>query len=433
MKRRCFLFATVCLSTMMLLVACNSKFPGYKMTADGLYYKFYSKNSTARQPKQSEYMKVAMACYLHDSLYYDFQSGKSEVYVQMDKSHFPADLLEAYSMMHVGDSASFYIKADSVALKYYNRDPKSVGLTPEDYFRYEVKLLKVESEEEFQTNVDKLKKSMMEDSHKALTRYISENNINVEPLESGIYLIVEEKGNGRSPVKGEKVEVDFSAALLNGWSVGSTYDSPEKFSFVLGEGLVIPAWEEIIPKMHLGDHVKAIVPFEMAYDENSVGNIPPYSNLIYDVKLLNIITVEEQRREAEIQRQAMREEAVKLFVEYLKTNNITDHTPSGLYYNKTLTTNGATPVHGQKVQIKFEASYIDGTKLGTSDDLGGFYEVEYGKGTVLRGLEEGIGLMRVGEKSRFVIPYTLAYGEQQYKNIPAFSNLVFDVELLKIE
>ena len=51
----------------------------------------------------------------------------------------------------------------------------------------------------------------------------------------------------------------------------------------------------------------------------------------------------------------------------------------------------------------------------------------------MRGLEEGIGLMRVGEKARFVIPYTLAYGEQQYKNIPAFSNLVFDVELLKIE
>ena len=40
--------------------------------------------------------------------------------------------------------------------------------------------------------------------------------------------------------------------------------------------------------------------------------------------------------------------------------------------------------------------------------------------------------MRVGEKARFVLPYTLAYGTQEFRNIPAFSNLVFDVELLDV-
>ena len=90
-------------------------------------------------------------------------------------------------------------------------------------------------------------------------------------------------------------------------------------------------------------------------------------------------------------------------------------------------------MRGQTACIKFVATYLDGTLIGTSDQLGNVYEVPYGEGKVLGGLEEGIGLMRVGEKARLVLPYTLAYGAQAYGNIPAFSNLVFDVELVEIK
>ena len=70
--------------------------------------------------------------------------------------------------------------------------------------------------------------------------------------------------------------------------------------------------------------------------------------------------------------------------------------------------------------------------MGNSDQLGGFYEVKYGEHQVLYGLEEAIGILRVGEKGRFVLPYNLAYGADPYGNVPAYSNLVFDVELLDI-
>ena len=126
MKRNCFTIASVCLLTMMLFSACTQKFPGYKKTESGLYYKFYNHNTTAPKPNQTDVMKVAMTCYLHDSVYFDFQKTESEVYAQLKESVFPADLNEAYTMMHLGDSASFYIKADSVALLYYDKDPKSV-------------------------------------------------------------------------------------------------------------------------------------------------------------------------------------------------------------------------------------------------------------------------------------------------------------------
>ena len=431
MKKIYLLLKMVCLMA-VVLTACTQRYPGYKKTSDGLYYKFYVSNATAVKPKLSDFLKVEMACYLNDSLYYDWREMDNEVYAQLIESRFPADLQEAYGMMHVGDSASFYIKADSVAMKYYEQDPAEVGLKSDDYFRYEVKLLDVKTQEEFQANIEKMKQTMIEDSEKALAEYLVENNITVNPEPSGVYIIPLEKGKGRCPVKGEKVELDFSASLLNGQSVGTTFDSPDKFTFVLGEGYTIQGWEEIVPKMHLGERVLAIIPYDLAYGEHSVGSIPAYSNLVYDIKLLKITTAKEMQEEAEKAMKALKADSEKAFAVYLKTNNIADHTKSGLYYAKSVFTEGGQPQVGQTAQIKFVATYLDGTMLGNSDQLGDHYDFVYGQGKVLKGLEEGVGLMRVGEKARFVLPYSLAYGENPYGNIPAYSNLVFDVELIDL-
>ena len=432
MKRHGLIFALVCLSAMVLFAACTQKYPGYKKTQSGLYYKFHNRDASAMQPQLTDFMRVEMKCYLHDSLYYDWQGTQHEVYTQLQGPIFAGDLQEAYAMMHVGDSASFYVKADSVAALYYEQDPNVVGLAPEDYFRYEVKLVDVKTAEEFQASIEKMKEAMKMESKKALEDFIVNNNINVTPESSGVYIIPLEKGKGRCPVKGEKVELDFSATLLNGQPVGSTFESSDKFSFVLGEGYTIPGWKEIVPKMHLGDRVKAIIPFDMAYGEHSVGEIPAYANLVYDIKLLKITTAAELQAEAEKAMKALREESERAFFDYLKVNNITDYTASGLFFAKSVVTEGAQPQKGQTARIKFEASYLDGTPLGDSEQLGGQYDLEYGQGKVLKGLEEGVGLMRVGEKARFVLPYTLAYGANPYGSIPAYSNLVFDVELLEI-
>lgn len=431
MMKKCLMSVSICLISMMML-SCTGKHSGYKRTPSGLLYKFHSKNPSAVQPKETDFLKVNMACYLDNTLYFDWQNTGNEVFAQLKKSSFPGDLQEAYSMMHVGDSASFIIKADSIAIKYYDQNPDSVGLKADDYFRYEVKLLEVQTEETFRGNIEKMKETMLEQSRKALADYVAYNNIIVTPEPSGVYVIPLEKGKGRCPVKGERVDIDFSASLLDGTLVGSTFDKQESFSFVLGDNYVIPAWEEVVPKIHLGDRVKIIVPCEMAYGEHSVGSIPSYSNLIYEIKLLRITTVDELKAEEEQALALMKESSEKAFFEYLETNKIIDHTASGLYYSKSIVTEGEQAVVGKIAHITFEASYLDGTVFGDSDQLGGRYEVLVGKGKVIRGLDEAITLMRVGEKARFVLPYTLAYGASAYNNIPPFSNLVFDVELLDL-
>ncbi len=200
----------------------------------------------------------------------------------------------------------------------------------------------------------------------------------------------------------------------------------------MGENYVIPGWEVVVSKMRLGERVKAIIPFNMAYGENQVGQVPAYSNMMYDIKLLKIMTQEEQIKQAEKNMKELKAKSEQAFWDFVKANDITNYTQTGLFFCKGDTTAGAKVELGQTARIRFDASYLDGTPLGNSDQLGGLYEVKYGEHHVLRGLEEAIGLLRVGEKGRFVIPYSLAYGENPYGNIPAYSNLVFDVELLEI-
>ena len=433
MRKSFSLVTLVCLSATLLMTACSGgKFPGYKMTADGLYYKFYHQDAAAQKPKLTDFLKFEMTCYLHDSLYYDFQNTGRDVYSQLSESKFAGDLQEAYAMMHVGDSASFYVKADSIAVVYYHKDPVAVGLTPDDYFRYEVKLVEIKTQEEFQADIDRMKQNLMDASQAEMEAYLMRENIKATPDESGIYIIPMEKGRGRCPVKGEKVELDFAAYLLNGQEVGSTFGTDETFSFVLGENYVIPGWEVVIPQMRLGERVKAIIPFTMAYGEHQVGQVPAYSNMVYDIKLLKITTQEELIKQAEKDMKELKAKSEQAFWDYVKANDITNYTQTGLFFSKADTTAGAKVKLGQTARIRFKASYLDGTPLGDSEQLGGLYEVKYGEHHVLHGLEEAVGLLRVGEKGRFVIPYTLAYGENPYGNIPAYSNLVFDVELLEI-
>lgn len=428
MKRKCLFATALCMTAMLFCVSCdkNSKqFPDYKQTKDGLHYQFLQHNDSGKAPQKTDYLKVRMLCYLHDTMFYDWAETNGVAMIQLAEPHFPGDLQAAYAMMREGDSASFFIKADSIATVYYGQDPNQVGITPDDYFRYEIKLLEVKSEEAFKAELEENMAARAKKSEAALASYITENNITVEPTESGIYIIPIKNGEGRCPTKNEKVEVDYDVYTLNGELVGSSSKYNEVFSFVLGSGYAIPGWEEVLPLMHLGDKVRAIIPFDMAYGDKAVFGMPAFTNLIYDITLNKIITVKEQN-------DAMKAESETALERYVKDNDFVEYTESGLYYKFEHKNNGTVPSHGSVVTMKFKALFLDGTELGSTETLGGTYDITFGETQVLPGFSEGIGMMSIGDKATFVLPYYLAYGANSYGRVPAFSNLVFDIEILDI-
>jgi peptidylprolyl isomerase len=87
---------------------------------------------------------------------------------------------------------------------------------------------------------------------------------------------------------------------------------------------------------------------------------------------------------------------------------------------------------GDIVSVHYTGKLADGTVFDSSYRRGEPIEFPLGSGRVIRGWDEGIAGMKVGEKRQLIIPPNLAYGSRQRGPIPANSTLTFDVELMGI-
>jgi len=108
-------------------------------------------------------------------------------------------------------------------------------------------------------------------------------------------------------------------------------------------------------------------------------------------------------------------------------------TDSGLRYNIISENNGAKPKIGDTVKVHYKGKLLDGTVFDSSYKRNEPIEFKLGIGQVIKGWDEGIGLLSVGEKAAFLIPGNLAYGEMGAGGIiPPNATLIFDVELVEI-
>lgn len=127
-------------------------------------------------------------------------------------------------------------------------------------------------------------------------------------------------------------------------------------------------------------------------------------------------------------RQAREAEARKARLEELSKGFQT--TPSGLKYKILEEGDGAKPTPGDRVAVNYEGSLPDGTVFDSSFRRNEPIEFLLGEGQVIRGWDEGIQLLRVGDRARLILPPDLAYGSRGAGGvIPPNATLIFEVSL----
>ncbi|MEX1188908.1 MAG: FKBP-type peptidyl-prolyl cis-trans isomerase [Bacteroidia bacterium] len=287
-----------------ILTSCTDS-NGFKKTDSGLSYKFHINNEDGKTPQKGDILYTHMALSLQndtgDSLLFDsntFPDYPGGIkFIQLSDPLFKGDIMEGLPMMHIGDSASFIVSADSFFLVSNKMDALPPGVKEGQKLLFNIALVDIQSEEVTMQKLKELRSEMgmknkqeadklMAEEQPAIDSYIQRKNISTKPTSTGLYFIETEKGNGPQAKAGQQVTLHYTGYLINGKKFDSSFDRDQPFTFTLGKGEVIGGWDEGVAMMHVGGSATFIIPSELGYGSNGSGAIPPFAPLLFEVQLI---------------------------------------------------------------------------------------------------------------------------------------------------
>ncbi len=235
---------------------------------------------------------------------------------------------------------------------------------------------------------------------------------------SGLSYVILAEGTGEVAAAGDIVGMQYTGWLTDGTKFDSSLDhGGQPFTFNLGKGQVIPGWDEGVAGMKVGEKRQLQIPSKLGYGETGTpgGPIPPNANLVFDVELVKVTRIPTAPAPTE--------------------GKTPVTSASGLSWVVLAEGTGAVAAAGDTVQMQYAGWLTDGTMFDTSYKRGKPFTFPLGAGRVIKGWDEGVAGMKVGEKRQLRIPSALGYGEKGTPGgpIPPNADLVFDVELVGIK
>jgi FKBP-type peptidyl-prolyl cis-trans isomerase FkpA len=286
------------------LASCNG---GYKKGENGMLYNIYTDKSGPKI-KEGDFI-LANLVIKNDAdsvLLSTYDQGRPSPLI-LPKPQYKGDIFDAMTLFAEGDSATVKLSADSV----FKKQPKPPGFKGK-YLVYDIKIVKViakgkETEPIFQAAVTKYMESVANAEKTAepakIKNYIADKKLTVNKTDSGLYYVITKPGVGANVVNGDTALVVYTGSLLSGKvfdtsikevavkaKLGSLDQRPyTPIKVVIGQKKVVAGWEQGLLLLNKGAKATLIIPSKLGWGANGAGPIPPYSPVVFEVELVDII------------------------------------------------------------------------------------------------------------------------------------------------
>ena len=263
----------------------------YRKTTGGMPYQLY-KGKGSQRISPGNIIKVNLSYKVKDSVYFS-SFGTVPLYIPVNPTPQPYDISEVWTILKTGDS----LIATQMMDTFIKRNP--MNIPPEfkkgDRIVTVIKILDVFASDSA-SNADKLKteKEWSLKENELLSKYIASKNINAQKTPSGAYVEIITPGTGELIDSGKYVSVNYTGTLFSGKKFDSNTDTAfhhvGPYSFTVNARQMIQGFDEAMRFMSMGSTAKVYVPSMIAYggNPNPQSGIPPYSNLIFDIAIVDV-------------------------------------------------------------------------------------------------------------------------------------------------
>lgn len=216
-----------------------------------------------------------------------------------------------------------------------------------------------------------------------------------------------------------QVDTAYMADFVRGYEEAfKTINTPQGKAYVAGMQIAQMVSQRILPGTKE----------ELKSTKDSINST--FFNKGFMAALTKDTTFFSEKKAAEFKRSVLAGAGEKFLAQNAKKPGV-KVLPSGLQYKVITEGNGEVPKESDEVEVIYEGRLTDGTVFDATSKHGVKTD-KFNAGSLIKGWTEALTTMPVGSKWKLYIPYHLAYGERQAGQIPPYSTLVFDLELVSI-
>jgi FKBP-type peptidyl-prolyl cis-trans isomerase len=298
------------------LPTAHAQAPSFSRLPSGTEYRLYRKDATghyqsrALAPTDAPYSTRAGKVL---TVFLEFRTGRDSVLmdsrrmqpvpqpVALPEQTTPGGMEEAIGLLLPGDSAVFRFSADTIFAKTFHQPVppfvKKSGNTLlvlasayELLSMDEMKARQAKMQAEYTKQAEAQAATQKVKDDAIIQAYLKKNHATARKTPGGTYYIIKKVGTGLPPKKGQTVRVLYRGTIL---TTGQEFDSSAKhgnepIAFPLGQGQVIPGWDQGIAMLTKGSKGVLLIPSTLAYGPRGAGpDIPANSVLRFEVELVD--------------------------------------------------------------------------------------------------------------------------------------------------